>query len=115
MPQAELTELFTQNGKTALERNAGMRAALWLLSEAGANRRLPAVASSADCGIGLPDFDTAGGAGPATTITPTATEPARADTASKMTEIFAQHAGGSGIAYLWEQQLLNTPVPSVAV
>jgi len=22
-----------------------------------------------------------------------------------------QHAGGSGIAYLWEQQLLNTPVP----
>ena len=25
-----------------------------------------------------------------------------------------QHAGGSGIAYLWEQQLLNTPVPAQA-
>jgi hypothetical protein len=25
-----------------------------------------------------------------------------------------QHAGGSGIAYLWEQQLLNTPVPKSA-
>ena len=24
------------------------------------------------------------------------------------------HAAGSGIAYLWEQQLLNTPVPKVA-
>ena len=23
-----------------------------------------------------------------------------------------EHFGGSGIAYLWEQQLLNTPVPS---
>jgi nicotinamidase-related amidase len=39
---------------------------------------------------------------------------ARVDTAIKMTEVFAQHAGGSGIAYLWEQQLLNTPVPSAA-
>ncbi|EFE95890.1 hydrolase [Serratia odorifera] len=28
-----------------------------------------------------------------------------------MTDILAQHAAGSGIAYLWEQQLLNTPVP----
>jgi nicotinamidase-related amidase len=40
---------------------------------------------------------------------------ARADTAIKLTEVLAQHAGGSGIAYLWEQQLLNTPVPSAAV
>jgi len=24
------------------------------------------------------------------------------------------HIGGSGIAYLWEQQLLNTPVPRTA-
>jgi nicotinamidase-related amidase len=39
---------------------------------------------------------------------------ARVDTAIKMTEVFAQHAGGSGIAYLWEQQLLNTPVPNAA-
>ncbi len=29
----------------------------------------------------------------------------------KLTEVLKQHAGGSGIAYLWEQQLLNTPVP----
>lgn len=36
---------------------------------------------------------------------------ARVDSAIKMTEIFAQNGGGSGIAYLWEQQLLNTPVP----
>lgn len=39
---------------------------------------------------------------------------ARVDTAIKMTEVFAQNAGGSGIAYLWEQQLLNTPVPNAA-
>jgi hypothetical protein len=25
-----------------------------------------------------------------------------------------QHAAGSGIAFLWEQQLLNTPVPGYA-
>jgi hypothetical protein len=25
-----------------------------------------------------------------------------------------QHAAGSGIAYLWEQQLLSTPVPVIA-
>jgi len=24
------------------------------------------------------------------------------------------HAAGSGIAFLWEQQLLNTPVPATA-
>ena len=39
---------------------------------------------------------------------------ARADTASALTELMIQHAAGSGIAYLWEQQLLNTPVPSNA-
>jgi nicotinamidase-related amidase len=39
---------------------------------------------------------------------------ARVDTASKLTEVLVQHAGGSGIAYVWEQQLLNTPVPSAA-
>ena len=36
---------------------------------------------------------------------------ARADTAAALTEVIKQHAAGSGIAYLWEQQLLNTPVP----
>jgi nicotinamidase-related amidase len=36
---------------------------------------------------------------------------ARMDTAIALTEVIKQHAGGSGIAYLWEQQLLNTPVP----
>jgi len=36
---------------------------------------------------------------------------ARLDTAVKLTEVLKSHAGGSGIAYLWEQQLLNTPVP----
>jgi nicotinamidase-related amidase len=36
---------------------------------------------------------------------------ARLDTAAKVTDILIQHAAGSGIAYLWEQQLLNTPVP----
>jgi hypothetical protein len=28
--------------------------------------------------------------------------------------VILQHAGGSGIAFLWEQQLLNTPVPKSA-
>ena len=37
---------------------------------------------------------------------------ARLDTAAKLTEVLVQHGGGSGIAYLWEQQLLHTPVPS---
>ena len=31
-----------------------------------------------------------------------------------LTEVIIQHAGGSGIAFLWEQQLLNTPVPAHA-
>lgn len=36
---------------------------------------------------------------------------AREETAGAVTDIMVQHVGGSGIAYLWEQQLLNTPVP----
>ena len=39
---------------------------------------------------------------------------ARLETAARLTEVLKQHAGGTGIAYLWEQQLLNTPVPSTA-
>lgn len=39
---------------------------------------------------------------------------ARIEPAGKMTEVLGQHAAGSGVAYLWEQQLLNTPVPSKA-
>lgn len=35
---------------------------------------------------------------------------ARLETAEKTTQILIDHAAGSGIAYLWEQQLLNTPV-----
>jgi nicotinamidase-related amidase len=37
---------------------------------------------------------------------------ARLETAGLVTDILIQHAAGSGIAYLWEQQLLNTPVPA---
>jgi nicotinamidase-related amidase len=37
---------------------------------------------------------------------------ARTDQAVALTEVITQHAGGSGIAFLWEQQLLNTPVPA---
>jgi nicotinamidase-related amidase len=36
---------------------------------------------------------------------------ARIETAGDMVQILIQHAAGSGIAFLWEQQLLNTPVP----
>ncbi|TAU48427.1 hydrolase [Rhizobium ruizarguesonis] len=39
---------------------------------------------------------------------------ARTEHAAELTEVLKQHAAGSGIAYLWEQQLLNTPVPSNA-
>ncbi|MFK3647891.1 hydrolase [Lysobacter enzymogenes] len=39
---------------------------------------------------------------------------ARAEHIAELTEVLKQHAAGSGIAYLWEQQLLNTPVPRVA-
>ena len=37
---------------------------------------------------------------------------ARLETAAALTEVIKQHAAGSGIAYLWEQQLLNPPAPS---
>ena len=37
---------------------------------------------------------------------------AREETAGGVTEVMLQHAAGSGIAFFWEQQLLNTPVPS---
>lgn len=39
---------------------------------------------------------------------------ARMETAGPITEVMKHHAAGSGIAFLWEQQLLNTPVPSAA-
>jgi nicotinamidase-related amidase len=39
---------------------------------------------------------------------------ARTETAGKFSDVLVQHAAGSGIAYLWEQQLLRTPVPSAA-
>jgi nicotinamidase-related amidase len=39
---------------------------------------------------------------------------ARMETAVKLTDVLAQHGGGSGIAYLWEQQLLNTPMRRAA-
>ena len=48
------------------------------------------------------------------TRTPLARDWARAEQAAALTKVITQHAGGSGIAYLWEQQLLNTPVPAQA-
>jgi nicotinamidase-related amidase len=39
---------------------------------------------------------------------------ARLETAGPLTDVMKHHAAGSGIAFLWEQQLLNTPVPSAA-
>ncbi|ATD68464.1 hydrolase [Luteimonas chenhongjianii] len=39
---------------------------------------------------------------------------ARGETAGALTDVLIQHAAGSGIAYLWEQQLLNTPVATTA-
>lgn len=36
---------------------------------------------------------------------------AREAQAAELTKVIIQHGGGSAIAYLWEQQLLNTPVP----
>lgn len=36
---------------------------------------------------------------------------ARTEHAEELAAVLVQHAGGSGIAFLWEQQLLNTPVP----
>ncbi|TGE00510.1 hydrolase [Methylobacterium nonmethylotrophicum] len=39
---------------------------------------------------------------------------ARLETVAGVTDVLRQHAAGCGIAYLWEQQLLNTPVPGGA-
>ncbi|RVI70986.1 hydrolase [Sinorhizobium meliloti] len=39
---------------------------------------------------------------------------ARTEHAAELSEVLVQHAAGSGIAFLWEQQLLNTPVPKDA-
>ncbi|MCW5626239.1 MAG: hydrolase [Burkholderiales bacterium] len=39
---------------------------------------------------------------------------ARTEHAAELTEVLKQHAAGSGIAYLWEQQLLKTAVPKSA-
>jgi nicotinamidase-related amidase len=38
----------------------------------------------------------------------------REETAAGLTDVIVQHVGGSGIAFMWEQQLLDTPVPSAA-
>lgn len=38
---------------------------------------------------------------------------ARIEHVEALTEILVSHLGGSGIAYLWEQQLLNTPVETL--
>ena len=37
---------------------------------------------------------------------------ARTAHSAEIANILVEHSGGSGIAFLWEQQLLNTPVPS---
>ena len=39
---------------------------------------------------------------------------ARGDHIAGLNEVIKQHAAGSGIAYLWEQQLLGTAVPNTA-
>lgn len=39
---------------------------------------------------------------------------AREESAIALTKVITEHAGGSGIAFLWEQQLLNTPVLNAA-
>ncbi|MGY8527378.1 hydrolase [Paracidovorax citrulli] len=39
---------------------------------------------------------------------------ARKEHVAALSDILKHHAGGSGIAFLWEQQLLNTPVRSAA-
>ena len=38
---------------------------------------------------------------------------ARVDSAGPLTQVMIDHVGGSGIAYMWEQQLLNTPAPAM--
>ncbi|MCX8282513.1 hydrolase [Phyllobacterium sp. 0TCS1.6C] len=37
---------------------------------------------------------------------------ARLEHVEELTEVLISHMSGSGIAYLWEQQLLNTPIPT---
>lgn len=37
---------------------------------------------------------------------------ARTETAGQLAGLMIAHAGGSGVAYAWEQQLLATPVPA---
>ncbi len=37
---------------------------------------------------------------------------ARTESAEKLNNVIGPHSAGSGIAYFWEQQLLNTPVAS---
>ncbi len=39
---------------------------------------------------------------------------ARAETAMPLNDVILEHCAGSGIAFLWEQQLLNTPVPKTS-
>lgn len=39
---------------------------------------------------------------------------ARTEHTAELSDVLVQHVGGSGIALLWEQQLLNTPVPNKA-
>ena len=39
---------------------------------------------------------------------------ARMESAVALTNVVQEHFAGSGIAYFWEQQLLNTPVPKAA-
>lgn len=39
---------------------------------------------------------------------------ARAETANALNDVMMQHAAGSGVAYFWEQQLLDTPVSAQA-
>jgi nicotinamidase-related amidase len=38
----------------------------------------------------------------------------RAETLPALVSLLKDHMAGSGMAYLWEQQLLNTPMPSAA-
>ncbi len=37
---------------------------------------------------------------------------ARTEHVEELTEVLISHMSGSGIAYMWEQQLLNTPTPT---
>jgi hypothetical protein len=39
---------------------------------------------------------------------------ARTEHAAAFVNVLIQYAAGSGIAFIWEQQLLNTPVPGKA-